>query len=176
MIYVLDACAVVALIKEEPGAGIIQNMIDQTIEGEITLCISVVNLAEVYYGYIRELGNAAALKILERIYAAPIDIVEAIPEPVYLEASRLKGAYKISLADAFGLGTAIILHGVFVTSDGELKEPEAKEAAPVFWFRPPKEKQDRKKVDVNALIRRAEHAEQRAEQAEQRIALLEAGS
>ncbi|GHV77623.1 hypothetical protein AGMMS49942_24440 [Spirochaetia bacterium] len=170
MIYVLDACAVVALIKGEPGAGIIQNMIDQAIEGEITLCISVVNLAEVYYGYIRESGNAAALKILERIYAAPIDIVEAIPEPVYLEASRLKGAYKISLADAFGLGTAIILKGVFVTSDGELKEPEAKESAPVFWFRPPKEKEPRKKPDLNAIIAERDRAIQRAEKAERCIA------
>jgi predicted nucleic acid-binding protein len=103
--------------------------------------ISAVNLVEIYYGYIRELGKDAALEILARIYAAPIEIVEAIPEPVYLEASRLKGAYKISLADAFGLATAFHLSGSFVTSDGEIKPVDAAEPVTVLWFRPPKEKQ-----------------------------------
>jgi hypothetical protein len=45
----------------------------------------------------------------------------------------------MSLGDAIGLATANSLKGLFVSSDGELKEPIALENAPVFWFRPPKE-------------------------------------
>ncbi|GHV60666.1 hypothetical protein AGMMS49587_02750 [Spirochaetia bacterium] len=46
----------------------------------------------------------------------------------------------MSLGDAIGLATAINLEGVFVSSDGELVEPKTQEHAPVFWFRPPKQK------------------------------------
>jgi hypothetical protein len=44
-------------------------------------------------------------------------------------------------------GTAITLKGVFVSSDGELMEPKTKEHAPVLWFRPPKEKQEKARRD-----------------------------
>jgi predicted nucleic acid-binding protein len=95
----------------------------------------VVNLIEVYYGYVRELGGEEAAAILEKIYAAPIKIIETISAPVYMEASRLKVAYKMSLADAIGLATAINLKGYFVTSDGEFEEAEKREQVPLTWFR-----------------------------------------
>jgi PIN domain nuclease of toxin-antitoxin system len=43
MTYVLDACALIALIKGEEGAIAVQNFIDQAIDGEIT---NVNNLRE----------------------------------------------------------------------------------------------------------------------------------
>jgi predicted nucleic acid-binding protein len=141
MIYVLDACALIALLDGEEGKDVVKNILKQAIdEKETCVYMSAVNLVEVYYNYIRELGKDNALEILEKINAAPVEIVEAIPEPVYLEASRLKGSYKMSLGDSIGLATAINLNGDFVTSDGELVEPKAKEHASVFWFRPPKQK------------------------------------
>jgi predicted nucleic acid-binding protein len=141
VIYVLDACALIALLNEEEGKDKVKNILKRTIDEKETLVyISAVNLIEVYYCYIRELGKDDALEILKKIYAAPIVVVETIPKAVYLEASRLKGTYSISLADAIGLATAINLKGVFVTGDGELTEPETKEHAPIFWFRPPKQK------------------------------------
>jgi predicted nucleic acid-binding protein len=141
MNYILDACALIAFLDGEPGKDVVKNILKATVDNEETVVyMSAVNLIEIYYGYIRELGKVAARKILDRVYTIPIKIIEATPEPVYLEASRLKAAYKISLADAIGLATAINLKGVFVSSDGELKEPEARENAPILWFRPPKEK------------------------------------
>jgi hypothetical protein len=44
--------------------------------------------------------------------------------------------------------TAYDLSGSFVTSDGEIKPVEAAEHAPILWFRPPKEKQAKKKTDI----------------------------
>ncbi|GHT87092.1 hypothetical protein FACS1894137_13670 [Spirochaetia bacterium] len=140
MIYVLDACALIALIKEEPGAGVVQNLIDQAIDGEITLCMNMVNLIEVHYGFYRDRGKEAAEVILDRIYKMPIHFQPVIDEKIFYEASRLKGTYTMSLADAIGLATAIDMKGVFVTADGGFLEPEAAEHAPVFWFRPPKQK------------------------------------
>jgi predicted nucleic acid-binding protein len=92
------------------------------------------------YGYIRDIGKEGADKVLAKIYAVPLEIIETISKPVYLEASRLKGAYNMSLADAVGLAAAINLNGVFVTSDGEFEEVETQEHVPLFWFRPPKQK------------------------------------
>jgi predicted nucleic acid-binding protein len=73
----------------------------------------------------------------------PIQFQQVIvDEKISYEASRLKGSYKMSLGDAIGLATAITLGGVFVSFDGELKEPEAQEHITVSWFRPPKEKKE----------------------------------
>jgi predicted nucleic acid-binding protein len=134
MTYVLDACALIASINEEEGKDVVKNILKHAAEEETVVYISAINLIEVYYGYIRELGKEKALIILEKIYATPISIIESTPEPVYLEASRLKGAYRLSLGDVIGLATAINLGGVFVTGDGEFKEPEAREHAPIFWW------------------------------------------
>jgi predicted nucleic acid-binding protein len=136
MIYVLDACALIALLNKEEGKEAVKDILKKAIDEEDTVVyISVVNLIEVYYGYIRELGGEEATIILEKIYAAPIKIIETISSPVYMEASRLKAAYKMSLADAIGLATAINLKGYFVTSDGELEEAEKQEQVPLIWFR-----------------------------------------
>jgi predicted nucleic acid-binding protein len=141
MIYAFDSCALIALLNEESGKDAVKKILQQAIDEEETIIyMSAVNLVEVYYAYIRELGKEGAHKILEKIYAAPIEIVEALPEPVYLEAARFKGTYKMSLGDAIGLASAIHLKGVFITGDGEFKEPEAAEHAPIHWFRPPKTK------------------------------------
>ncbi|GHV95794.1 hypothetical protein AGMMS50293_21140 [Spirochaetia bacterium] len=140
MTYVLDACALIALLDDEEGKDKVDELFTRAKTGEIVLCISIINMLEVYYGFIRDDGLECADKILAPIDETPLQIIDLVSQSVYKEAARLKGAYNISLADAIGLATAINLNGVFVTSDGEFEEPEAKEHAPVFWFRPPKEK------------------------------------
>jgi predicted nucleic acid-binding protein len=135
MNYVLDACALIAVLNKEEGKEAVKEILKRAADDEDTVVyINAVNLIEVYYGYIRELGKEKAAAILERIYAAPIKIIETISAPVYREASRLKAAYKMSLADAVGLATAINLKGFFVTSDGEFEEAGEREQAPLIWF------------------------------------------
>jgi predicted nucleic acid-binding protein len=136
--YILDACALIALINEEDGVDVVDDLIKQAQSENADISMSIVNLIEVYYGYIDERGSVQAAELLETILAYPITIIHTITNPVFREASRLKGTYKMSLGDAIGLATAINLKGVFVSSDGELAEPEKREGAPVFWFRPPK--------------------------------------
>jgi predicted nucleic acid-binding protein len=139
-LYVLDACALIALFKEESGAGVVQRLIDQAIEGAVTLFMSRVNLIEVHYRLYRLWGKEAADDALARIHKWPIQIQNIIDDAVFYEASLLKAVYYLPLGDAVGLATAINVKGVFVSSDGELAAPEAEEYAPVYWFRPPKPK------------------------------------
>jgi predicted nucleic acid-binding protein len=140
MTYVLDACALIALLDDEEGNNTIDELFTRAKAGEITLCMSIINMLEVYYGFISNDGLERANEILAPIDETSLQIIDFVSQPVYKEAARLKGAYNISLADAIGLATAITISGVFVSSDGEFKELEAQEHAPIFWFRPPKEK------------------------------------
>ncbi|MDR2054044.1 MAG: type II toxin-antitoxin system VapC family toxin [Treponema sp.] len=140
MTYILDACALIALLDDEEGKDKVDELFTRAKAGEITLCMSIINMLEVYYGFIREDGLERAGEILAPIDETPLQIINLVSDPIYKRAARLKGAYDMSLADAVGLATAINLGGVFVTSDGEFKEPETREHAPVFWYRPPKPK------------------------------------
>jgi PIN domain nuclease of toxin-antitoxin system len=147
MTYVLDACALIALLNEEEGKDKIDDLFNQAKAGKITLCMSIINMLEVYYGFIGADGPERANEILAPIDKTPLCIIDSISQPAYREAARFKSTYKgsktqsgLSLADAVGLATAINLNGVFVTSDGGFTAPEAEEHAPVFWFRPPKQK------------------------------------
>ena len=136
--YVLDACAMVALINGEEGAEIINGLFKQAVKGEIKLCCSIINLLEVYYGFIGDIGIAKTQEIMEEISKTPLKVISNISQKTYHEAARIKGTHrKLSLADAVGIATAIELSGQFVTSDHhELEAIASKETAlKFFWFR-----------------------------------------
>jgi PIN domain nuclease of toxin-antitoxin system len=138
----LDASALLALLKEEEGYQAVNELFRRAHHGEITLSMSIVNLIEVFYLFIRERGMAIAVETLEQIYASSIEIIDTISRPVLNEASRLKGTYKMALGDAIGLATARSLDAPFVTADyNELGEVEQKEAVSLLWIRPPGPKQ-----------------------------------
>jgi len=116
--YVLDACAIIALLKRENGADEVDNLFRQAFKGEVTLCVSIVNLLEVYYGFVADIGIDETVDMLNAIDDTPLVVIDVISKKVYHEAARLKGTYRrLSLADAVGIATAIERDGVFVTSD-----------------------------------------------------------
>jgi len=135
--YVLDACALVALLKGETGAEKVDRFFQQAVLGEATLYISIVNLLEVYYGFARDIGIAETVDMLNNIENTPLVVVDTISRKVYHEAARIKGTHrKLSLADAIGIATAIERGGIFVTADHhELEAIEKKEEFQFFWFR-----------------------------------------
>ena len=170
MTYVLDASAVVAFFKKEEGKEKVWDILQEAENRTASVYMSKVNLTEVNYRFICLLGMEGAAVILNKTYKLPIQMIDTITNQVFEEASRLKGTYKMSLGDAIGLSTAITLKGLFVSSDGELKEPEAGEHAPIFWFRPPKEK------PAKPPRRTLEQAERELAAANRRIAELEANT
>jgi len=136
--YVLDACAMVALINKEEGAEAVDRFFQQAMRGEIKLYMSIINLLEVYYGFIGDIGVTKTQEIMEVIDETPLDIINVISQSVYHEAARIKGTHrKLSLADSVGIATTVELDGIFVTSDHhELKVIADKEpSVKFFWFR-----------------------------------------
>jgi predicted nucleic acid-binding protein len=141
MTYVLDACALIALLNEEEGQDIVDDLFFKAaVVNNITLTMNIINLIEVIYNYYRDDGADTASKILGKIDSTPLEIVYIISQTVFHESYRLKGTYRISLADAIGLATAAEFSGVFVTSDhAELKPVEQNEKISFLWL-PPKPK------------------------------------
>ena len=135
MVYVLDACALITFLNDETGSDIIEDLLKKAIDGQISIFMNIINLIEVHYANIRNLGQEQAAVILEKIYASPIQVITNFSSAVFQEASRLKAFYKCSLADAIGLACAIDVSGQFVTSDHhELEAIEEKESIPILWL------------------------------------------
>ena len=136
MIYVFDACALIAYLNDERGSEVIYDMLKKATNNEVEIHINIINLLEVHYANIRELGREQAVEILRKVLSAKIHVVAVISDNIFSEAARLKATYKIALADCIGLSTAIELSGKFVTSDHlELDQITNSEPDFIHWFR-----------------------------------------
>ena len=133
---VLDACALLALLEDEPGADKILEVYDRAVSGEVALVMNTLNLLEVYYALYRGHGKEQAGLFFEEIKRSPVFIKNEISEGVFVEAGRLKASYKISLADSIALAEASVSGGALLTADHhEFDIIEQKERIAFHWFR-----------------------------------------
>jgi PIN domain nuclease of toxin-antitoxin system len=134
--YILDACALIAFLTNEVGAEVVESILHDAATGDTNICMHKVNLLEVYYGDYRAHGKEAADNMLKIVKSLPITIIPELTDNVFLEAGRLKGTYKMSLADAFALGEASVLGGIIITADHhELDVVAQNETIDFKWFR-----------------------------------------
>ncbi|MDR2167577.1 MAG: type II toxin-antitoxin system VapC family toxin [Clostridiales bacterium] len=135
--FILDACALIAFLKDEEGAEIVGNLISGAYRGEIDLFINRVNLMEVYYGFYRSRGKEYALRFLRTVGKWKINVYDFTDE-VLIEAGRLKVSYRISLADSVVLGQAIVSGAVLLTADHHefnIIEKQGLEGIEFCWIR-----------------------------------------
>ena len=133
--YVLDACALIAVLNKEPGAELVKKLLEQP-QGETKIYMNIVNLLEVYYGLLREYGADTARNILTSIKSSPIILIDTITEPVFVGAAKLKSKYKLSLADSFALAEGIANDAAVITSDHhEFDKIEKSENIAFLWIR-----------------------------------------
>ena len=138
MNHILDACALLAFLNDEEGADKIEELLNLSATGNISISISmsIVDLLEVYYGELRDEGADVAQIVLDVARHYSIKIIHAISEQAFREAARLKAVYRISIADCIGLATAVELSSQFVSSDHhELDVIAMNKPIPIFWFR-----------------------------------------
>lgn len=135
-VYVLDACALIAVLSEEAGADKVVDVYEKVISGKAELVMNVINLLEVYYDDYRCHGKEAADKMLANVKALSIKIITETDDALFSEAGRLKANYRISLADAFALAQTKITGGILLTSDHhEFDIIEKKEPIRFLWIR-----------------------------------------
>ena len=134
-IYVYGACALIAVLKDEPGAEVADAAYKEASDGGAKLRISKVNLLEVYYGFLRDRGRDYTEEILQNVIQSIIEVTD-ISIDIIREAGRLKTAYKISLADSVALEKAAASGGSLLTADHhELDAVEQADKISFQWIR-----------------------------------------
>ena len=136
--YVLDACAIIALFRNEAGAEKVAEIINEAFNGESFVAINKINALEIYYDILRDYGKIAADEFLEALEKLPISIQDKITNPLFKEAGRFKAYYKISLADSIALAEASINNFALVTADHhefDAIENSNTEIIAFYWIR-----------------------------------------
>jgi uncharacterized protein with PIN domain len=115
VIFVLDASAIIAYLRGEPGGELVLSILG---DADNTCMVHALNLCEVYYEFHRSLGEAEADRILEELQAAGITRREDISQSFCRLVSALKSEFRrISLADCFALALAKDAGAKLLTSD-----------------------------------------------------------
>jgi PIN domain nuclease of toxin-antitoxin system len=136
-VYVLDACALIALFNNEQGADIVEGLLDACDANEITIRMSTIQVLEVYYDRIYKGGQELADRFLATLYDSSIIVDYNIAEPEIIKASHYKTTYSISLADSICLAHASLYAATVITSDWAEFEPvQQAEGFPFLWIRP----------------------------------------
>ncbi len=110
---VLDACAVIAFIRSEEGAEMVEQWLMQG------GCVAhVLNLCEVYYDCIRRDGETRADAVLMDLLDAGVSARSDIDEDFWKDVGRIKAAVaRISIADCFAVALARRVGVPVLTSD-----------------------------------------------------------
>ena len=136
MVFVIDACAMIAFLNNEAGAQVIESLLRQAMSASVTLFMHKVNLLEIYYGVYRESGDLLAQQTIAKVTALPIHIVDELTDAVFYKAGRLKALYKISLADSIAAAEAKIRNCALVTADHHELDPlDQNQELKFLWFR-----------------------------------------
>jgi predicted nucleic acid-binding protein len=134
--YILDACALIALLQEEEGADTVAAVINAASKGEAEVVMHRVNLLEVFYDSYRSRGKKQADLVLVELKKRPVFINAEISDDIFAEAGHLKATYKISLVDSIALAQAIVTDGELLTADHhEFDAIEEKEPIRFCWIR-----------------------------------------
>jgi len=134
--YILDACALLAVLGGENGAEKVRTLLREAVNHQVFLVMHKINFLEVYYRIYKNYGKTEADNLLRKMEQKPILIKAAITDDVFREAGRLKSKYKLSLADSIAVSESIISKGSLVTADHREIEPiEIAEKIDVTWFR-----------------------------------------
>jgi len=134
-IFVLDACALIALLEKEKGMEKVHDLYRRALSKDVMLIMNRINLFEVYYGILRNYGSQKAAELLKTVAQSPITVTEWT-DNLFVESGRLKAGNKISLADSIALAEAFVSGGSLVTCDHhEFDEIERKEKIKFHWIR-----------------------------------------
>ena len=97
-----------ALFEDEPGAEIVQKLLERAKKGEIVIFASFVSFAEIFYITLREKGEEEAKRRIKLMNTLAMTRVESSQE-LGLIAGKLKATQRVSFADTWIAGTAIFL-------------------------------------------------------------------
>jgi predicted nucleic acid-binding protein len=131
--HCLDACAVIAYLRQEPGAEVLKALIELP---TTFLAMHVCNLGEVYYDFFREDGLTAAQTAWTHTLALPLELRREADDAFIQRVGIMKVEERVSFADAFALALAERLSIPLVTTDHhEFDAVERKGHFRFLWLR-----------------------------------------
>lgn len=132
MIYILDACAIIAYLRGEPGADAVSAvLVDSTHE----CVVHALNLCEVYYDFYRASGETAARDAMRDIFSLGVQLRNDLSIEFWQTAGALKAKVRrVSLADCFAVTLAQTVGGTVLTSDHHEFDPLAAQGICSFAF------------------------------------------
>ena len=120
---VLDSHALLKLLRDEPGAEAVAQILEKAGERDHPVHMTEVNYAEVQCMIRRKDGDAAWQTIAGELVAAPIQFHPA-DRALADTAADFKARFNISLADAFAAALAKEKKAELITGDLEFKPLE----------------------------------------------------
>lgn len=123
-VYVLDTSAFLALIEEEAGFGVVEDLLRQAEANKIIIFVSFMTFMEIYYITLRERDEFEARERLKFMNFLPIIRVDST-ESQGIVAGYFKAKYNISNADAWISALAKEQNAVLVHKDPEFEKLEA---------------------------------------------------
>jgi PIN domain nuclease of toxin-antitoxin system len=124
MIYVMDASALIAYVRNEPGG---QDVEDLLLDSTNTCYVHAINLCEVYYDHLK-VALRGSISLAAAITTASAEIADLqnagligrddIDEAFWMEAGGYKAQFQnASIADCFLVTLARRISGQIVTAD-----------------------------------------------------------
>jgi predicted nucleic acid-binding protein len=131
--YCLDACAVIAYLRKEPGAEVLGRIIEQP---DTFLAMHICNLGEVYYDFFRSEGRDAADMAWTKAVGLPLFLRHDTDDSFIQRVGIIKVEERVSFADAFALALAERCSIPLVTTDHhEFGPVEQKGHFRFLWLR-----------------------------------------
>jgi PIN domain nuclease of toxin-antitoxin system len=132
--FVLDACALIAILNDEDGADKVDYVIQKAESRKCLIYMNKLNLLEVYYIIYRKAGINRAEEILFDLLSMPLIVIDKLEDDIFKEAGRLKTKYKISLADSIALAETKVREAQLMTSDHHEFDPIDKDGEINFYW------------------------------------------
>ncbi len=115
MIYVLDASAMIAFLRDETGADVVSAVLADADSRSIAHAL---NLCEVYYDFHRASGESVAESAIKDLEKLGVEANEDMTPDVWRKAGEIKSVHRrVSLADCFALTLAASLDAELLTAD-----------------------------------------------------------
>jgi len=135
MTLVLDSWPILEwFYNRSPADKLFESLLESTYRENIRLCMSRMNLGEVYYSAIKEYKDVSTgSTLLRQLDRLPIEVVSVSDEHVDV-AARLKSIYKISYADGFAAALAVERNAPVATGDRDFRLLAADGILVVHWM------------------------------------------
>jgi predicted nucleic acid-binding protein len=117
---VLDSSAVLALLFDEPGASVVQDVLGKLADAGGRPSMTAVNWAEVSYIVQRKRGQQGLDAARHFAQATGLDIV-SVDRSAAERAAELKAIHSLGLADAFAAALALDNRFHLITGDREFE-------------------------------------------------------